>query len=155
VGRISGLISVAIGLTLVVLLLGGATPRLFVRFWHLVMFGLVGLFGAVWWLGGLAGQSLAGKRGWHVLWQGPAAALASLLVGAISLASASFMFYGLSDLTWGIGQSLWDYAGKPVVAIMLYGLMPTTLLGLISGAVTWALTGRPGKSVPREAADPS
>jgi hypothetical protein len=147
VGRAAGLISALLGLGLVAAFFGSAGPAQLLRNGAALIPGLVGLGLAVWWIGGRAGRAVARRRGWHVLWLGPTSGVLALLGGALSLGLASFLVYGLGDMHWGLTSALWDYLGKPVLAITGSGAIPAALLGLVSGAVTWGLTRRGQGSV--------
>ncbi len=139
VGRGVGLVGALAALGLVAALFGRAAPDLIARHLFVLVVALLVLFCTVARLGATTGRRIADGPWPRAVALGAAAALACLVIGAMSLGVASFLAYGLADHPFGLGQALWDYLGKPFVAVALSGALPTAMIGGIGGATMRAL----------------
>lgn len=83
----------------------------------------------------IARGSLGSALGWSLLSGLACLVCAALCAGALGLTWAAYDRFSDPYL-------LRNYLGKPVMAVLLYGLMPASLWGLLCGTVLWALTRR-------------
>jgi hypothetical protein len=139
-GRAIGAAGAVAGLLLVLALLEFRIPYK-PGFGVIILATLLGLAGSVWWVGGLAGRTIARRGRAAVAW-GPIAGIACLGIGALSLSLASFSQAAVEDLAFGLEQAAWDYFGKPLAFITLTGAIPAALIGLVCAAAIHCIIAR-------------
>lgn len=134
-GRIVGFCGGGLGLLAIATLFGSATPREFARHAAVLLPALCAFAVAIYAIGGRAGPAIAKGLVLRAAAIGAGAAIACLLSGAVVLGCASFLAYGTASQPFGMGQAVYDYLGKPILAIGLYGALPASLIGVVCGTV--------------------
>lgn len=134
-GRIVGGCGGGLGLLAIAALFGSATPREFARHAAVLLPALCAFAVAIYAIGGRAGPAITQGLVARAAAIGAGAAIACLLSGAVVLGCASFLVYGTTAHPFGWGQAVYDYLGKPILALALYGALPAALIGVICGAV--------------------
>ena len=146
-GRIVGGGGGGCGLLAIAALFGSATPREFARHAAVLLPALCAFAVSIYAIGGRAGPAIAKGLVARAAAIGAGAAIACLLSGAGVLGCASFLVYGTAAHPFGWGQAVYDYLGKPILAIALYGALPAALIGVICGVVLHRLL-RPAGPAP-------
>jgi cell shape-determining protein MreD len=105
--------------------------------------GILGLFIAGYFIGKKT-EILINEKKWNSILVGIVALILILLIGILFGSSVGFLQEGLNhiDREGQLSDSLFDYYIKPLFWIMLFGIIPTIIVGGIMG---WKIKTTPNK----------
>lgn len=102
-----------------------------VEFWYHLVIGTIGLLAMAYFFGQLAGVEILVKRKNEFL-VGVKYGFIILLTGTLIGSTVGFVQEGIDDIG-GFSNPFYDYYFKPVYWVMMFGTIPTILIGLWFG----------------------